>query len=324
MPPRPEPPDAALAAPGEHLPFPVLLDAALPWTLRHLRTIYPWVALPAVVISSGVIALQLLWPGPDPRAQPLAAGLHNCSYILFYLPLYWIYAALRVAAVDALAGRPVSGWQTIRFIARPRVVGTELLAALCVGASFLCCGLPFLYVSPLLALTMVAMAAEGVTGTRALRRSAELTRHNPERRLLTSPILKILALMASATGISYLLILLVELPFGLLQGATILRKIAAGEDLQRALVSWVVVPVRGIEALSSTAVQLYVSFALALLFFDLREQREGAGLRRAVGEMAEAAGEPGRPAPPPASPPPAPSPPWPASPGPAWDAAGPP
>ena len=288
---RPEPADAALAVPGEHLPFPVLLDAAVPWTLRHLRTIYPWVALPAVVVATGIIAVQLLWPGPDARAEPLAASLHNCSYLLFYLPLYWLYSALRVAAVDALTGRPVSGWRAIRFIARPRVLGTELLLFLCVGASLLCCGLPALYVSPLLGLTMVAVAAEGVTGTRALGRSAELMRHNPERRLLSSPILKVIALLVSSTGISYLLVLLVELPFGLLRGATIFRRIAAGEDLQRAMASWLLVPVRGLEALSGTLVQLYVSFALALFFFDLRERREGAGLRRAVQEMAGTAGE---------------------------------
>ncbi len=307
---------AALAAAGERLPFPVLLDRAVPWTLRHLRTLYPWAALPAVLIAGGVSLAQLLWPGPDPRADPLAATLHNLGYLLLYLPLYWLYSALRVGAVDALAGRPVSFWRAIRFVARPRVLGTEAMVFLCLIGSALCCFLPALYVGPLVGLTMVAMAAEGSTGLPALRRSVQLMRHNPEGRLLASPLLKVLALWGVSIVLSYLLVLLFELPFFLLRGASILRRMAAGEDLQRAMASWLLVPLRGLEALSGALVQLYASFVLALLFFDLRERREGTALRQAVAEIAGGDGGPQAPAerPDPAVAPPPFSPPSPQSP----------
>jgi hypothetical protein len=152
----------------------------------------------------------------------------------------------------------------------------------------LCCVLPVLYVGPLLSLALPAMAAEGLTGSAALSRSAELTRHNPQRRFLTSPLVKILALFLVVTVISYLVNLVLILPATVTQGLSMVRKMAAGEDLQRSLsgLLWWQVPLVCLSSFTTSAVYVYASFALALLFFDLRARRDGDDLRLAIAGMA--------------------------------------
>jgi hypothetical protein len=313
------PPPAASAPPAAEvplpvpLPFQVLLDEAMRWARRHLRTIYPAVAVPAAVISTSLSALQLLWMGPQAitGADPSQTLARGCWFVLVALPLGaligLLYAAMTVAAVDAVAGRGVSIRRALRFVVRPGVLGAQLLVLLCVMAALLCCLLPAFYVGPLLALTLQAMAAEGVTGTAALRRSAELTRHNPQRRFLTSPLVKIVALFLVVLVISYLVNLVVALPLSLAAMFTAMRRVAAGEDVQRSLsiVLWLQVPLRFLASLVTSAVYLYSAFAFALLFFDLRARREGDDLRRAISSMAAGGPEPPPPAPlPPLAPPP--------------------
>jgi hypothetical protein len=295
-------------APAVPLPFTVLLDEAMRWTRRWLRTIYPPYAVPVAAITAGHAALQAVWLRPDvpsAAADPVQAIARSCSVALMALPimlalmvLYWAAAA---AAVDAVAGREVSFLRSLRFVLRPGVLGAQLLVLLCVVAAAAACLVPVLYVAPLLGLTLQAMASEGITGAAALRRSAELARHNPRGRWLTSPIVKILALTVVVAVISYLVALVVQLPVVIAQGVAAFRKIAAGEDARAWQVSylWLQVPLSCLAALVNSAVSIYSGFAHALLFFDLRARREGDDLRHAIADMTAPAGpQPPAPAPP--------------------------
>jgi hypothetical protein len=287
--------------PATPMPFPLLLDEAMRWVRRYLRPIYPPIAVAAAVVSASLAVVQNLWLGSEPAAvtdpwQSLARLYSLLAVSLpFTLVIGLLYAAMMVAAVDAVAGRTVDVGRALRFVVRPAVLGTQLLVFLCVvGSAVLCCFVPALYVWPLLAMALPAMADEGVTGTAALRRSAELTRHNPRRRWLTSPIVKVLALALVTMAISALVSMVLQLPVAVVQGVTLMRRAAAGEDLPGWMSGfrWLQVPLRCLASLTVSAVTLYSSFAMALLFFDLRARREGDDLRRAIAGMT-GAGPPG-------------------------------
>ena len=317
------------AVPGP-MPFAVLLDEAMRRARRHVRTIYLPLALASAAINGVVATLQAVLLGPQGMSgvDPWQSITRSCSFVLVSLPLtvvtLLLHAAMIVAAVDAVAGRGVSLRRALRFVVRPGVLGAQLLVLVCGAAALICCVLPALYVVPLLSLTLPAMAAEGLTGTAALSRSAELTRHNPQRRFLTSPLVKILALFLVVMVVSYLVSLVLVLPMAITQGLSVMRKMAAGEDLQGSLSGylWWQVPLVCLSSFTTTAVYVYSSFALALLFFDLRARREGDDLRLAIAGLSGTAaggGEtlPPAPLPPLAPPPSSPAgPPWPE--GPPW------
>ncbi len=289
---------AVPALPATPVPFPWLLDDAMRWARRHLRSIYAPIAVPAAVISAGLAVMQTLWQ----RSQEVAvtdpwqsvARLYALLAVSlpFSLLIGLLYAAMLVAAVDGVAGRPVRIGRALRFVARPAVLGTQVLVLLCVAASaLLCCVVPAFVVWPLLAMTLPAMADEGVTGTAALRRSAELTWYNPRRRLLTSPIVKLLALVLVTTAMSVLFTMVLQLPVAVVQGVVFMRRAAGGEDVPGWVsgLGWLQVPLHCLASFAVTAVSAYSSFAMALLFFDLRARREGADLWPAVAAMTGAA-----------------------------------
>ncbi len=292
---------AAPLPPISPIPFRMLLDEAVPWTRRHLRTIYPPLALLMAIATAGVAAAQARWQVPsamnavDPRQSLVRLYAVLGATVPFLLVVGLLHGAMTVAAVDAVAGRAVDVRRALRFMVRPGVLGALSLAMLCIlGSWACCCFFPVLYVWPLLGMTLPAMAAEGVTGTAALRRSAQLTRHNPRRRFLTSPIVKILALSVVVGILSYLASLVLQLPLQVLQGLVFLRRAASGEDLPAWFsgAAWLQVPLTFLAALVTSAVALYSSFATALLFFDLRARREGDDLRQAIAGMTGAGPEP--------------------------------
>ncbi len=310
------------------VPFPVLLDDAVRWTRRYLRVIYPPIAIPAAVLAVLVAAVQVAWQptqataAADPWQSLVRIYAMLAALLPYMLAMAVLYAAMTVAAVDAVAGRAVDIRRALRFVVRPRVLATQLAVFFLEGAALIFCLLPALYVWPLVRMTVPAMADEGVTGARAIGRSAELAHHNPGRRFRTSPLVKILALMAVVSVISVLATSVLQLPLMLVQVLVFMRKAASGEDLPGWYSSflWLQLPVRCLASLIVSAVYLYSSFATALLFFDLRARREGDDLRRAIAGMTGVGSEPPeRPPPSPLPPlglPPSPLPPGPLPPGP--------
>jgi hypothetical protein len=279
-------------SPPGPLPFRLLLDEALRQARRHFRAVYPAVAVPVAVLSSGVAAFQAVWfsrltagLGTQPGAF-LSPGYF--AVLLAQIALFFIAGtALQVGALDAIAGRPVDMGRAWRFSLRGKVLGTLLLSGLLgIAAVFACC-LPAFVVVPLLSLVSAVMVEEGRFGASALSRSAELAWHSPPGRWQEKPLLKVLLLLFVGVLLSYLVGILVSLPFQIPMYVDIFRHAVAGEDTLRRMSSWIwlQVPAQFLNALASQAVAVYTSFGLALLFHDARGRKEGTDLRREIDSM---------------------------------------
>jgi hypothetical protein len=290
------------SSPPGPMPFRLLLDEALRRARRHFRAIYPAVAIPVAIVSSGVAALQAVWfsnltarLGSEPAAF-LSPGYF--AVLLAQIALFVVAGtALQVGALDAAAGRPVDMGRAWDFSLRPRVLGTLALSGLLGIASVFACCLPAFVVVPLLSLVSAVMVEEGRFGAAALSRSAELCWHSPPGRWQEKPLLKVVLLLFVGVLLGYLVGILVSLPFQVPMYIDIFRHAAAGEDTLRRMSSWIwlQVPAQFFNALASQAVAVYTSFGLALLFHDARGRKEGTDLRREIDSMF---------APPPPPPPP--------------------
>lgn len=271
------------------LPFRVLLDEPLRQARRHFRAIYPAVAIPVTILATAVATAQAVWFSrlkedlgslQTPFLNPAYLGL-----ILVYSALLMVaYNTMQMAAIDAVAGRPVDLRRAWRFTVQGRVLGTLTLWYLLTLASLFCCCVPALVVVPLLSFIPPAMADEGRFGFQALSRSAQLTWYFPRDRWWESPLIKVLLLLLVGVLLVYLVGLLVSLPFQLPMYIGMFRKAASGEDIVQGLSSWVwlQVPAQFLSSLVSTAVYLYVCFGIALLFYDTRGRREGSDLRAEI------------------------------------------
>jgi hypothetical protein len=210
-------PDAAAPELPVPMPFPLLMDEAVRRTRKVLPQVYAPFAMAAAVLAAGSATInQLVQRGMAVGRDPVQVMMAGCSAALLALPLAFLAQllglAMTQAAVAALSGgRPAFG-PALRFALRPRVAGTFLLAQLLIWASFAACLVPVFFVAPLLGLVAPAMAAEGVFGWAALRRSARLTRHNPLGAFLASPRVKILAVYVLVGVVSLLVAALPELP----------------------------------------------------------------------------------------------------------------
>lgn len=296
-----------LALGTDTLPFRVLLDQAMVWTRRHLRSIVLPLAVPLALLHAGLGAVQagFLQVTLDPEsAASAAAGGLGCGMValtlLVVLASYLVYSAACAAAVDAVAGRAVAPWTSLRFVLTPAVFGTLVLAGLVLGASYLCCVVPVFVVAPLLSLTVPAMVEEDRRGVSALGRSSELIRYNPQRRFLANPLTKAFVLLLVTFLISMLVTLITSAPFQIAQQWLMLRDMGLADEasMPPTWALWLQVPGAALGSFVSTGVGLYAGFGVALLFFDLRKRKEGLDLEAAIAELdrerAGAPGEPGR------------------------------
>jgi len=272
------------------MPIVPLLDEGLRLTRAHIRAIFLPVALPVAVFATlaGVaqaFSMQSLFKGGTP--SPTAFWTPQVLLVAALLGLLSAvaYVAGQVAALDALAGRPVDMRRAWSFAVRPAVWGTLLLSFLAILVSFLFCVLPVFFVAPLLAFAVPVMAEEARFGTGALSRSAELALFNPSRRLMEHPIVKVLLLMVVSTLISYLAGLLVALPFQLPMFIDVFRRALAGnQDVTSVMTRWIwlQIPAQFLSSLARTAIYIYTAFGMALLYADVRSRREGTDLRREI------------------------------------------
>jgi hypothetical protein len=279
---------------GGDKPFLVLLDEAMRWTRRYFGAIFPAVAVPVALISAATVAASAIWLRPDVAlaGDPLVYLTRMGSFFLALTPLLlagWLaQMAMQVGTLDAAGGRAVDMRRAWLFVVRPRVLATELLHGAALVASLICCGLPALYVFPLLSFTMAAIVAEGLYFGAALNRSAQLAHYNPRKRFLSSPLAQVLAVMLVGALLNYLVSLILALPLGATQMISTFRRAAAGEPIRNPGMGmmWAQVAIQVLISLLNTAVSLYVQFVISLLFFDLRRRREGADLRQAIDAMA--------------------------------------
>lgn len=288
----------------EPIPFRILIDEAVKWTRRHFRAMYVPVAVPIAIANGLIPVAQALWfnqamlgeASPDPARMIVGAVAMFGVALLAGLVWGVGYGALLVGATDALQGTPVSMARGWLFMIRPRVFGTSLLVALCIVVGCVFCFFPGLFLALLFSLVLPVMAAENRYGMDAVTRSAQLLRHtSPEQGLSRSPLLKVFLifflgyLLSTAVGVA------VQLPFIVAQQLMVFRAAAEGSTDPAAVMStamWLQVPGNMLNALVTTAVQLYMAFALVLFYFDLRRRQEGLDLEAAIRQMRGPEGTP--------------------------------
>jgi hypothetical protein len=271
------------------MPFRFLLDEAVWQARRHFRAIYPAIAIPMTILATTVAVAQAIWLGKLTQdLGSLGTPLLNPGYmglILVYSALLMVaYNTLQVAAFDAIAGRPIDLRRAWRFTLRGRVLGTLVLWYVATLASVFCCCLPALVVVPLLVLVPAVMADEGRFGFRAVSRSARLTGYFPPGRWWESPLVKALLLLMVSILLIYVTGVLVSLPFQVPLYIGMFRRAAAGEDIAQGVSSlvWLQVPAQFLSSLVNTAIYLYFSCGIALLFHDTRGRREGSDLQAEI------------------------------------------
>jgi hypothetical protein len=305
------------------MPFTVLLDQAMREARRYGRVILPSVALPAAFLSSLMVVFQVRYMTALSGAQsnPMQVLAPACSFMAVVcavvLLLVLAYTAMQVAVVDAAAGRPVDMKRAWRFAVELRVIGTLILVGLAAGALFLVCCIPvglvvvagaiaspvlavllgivggilalvaFLFLTTMWSFVTPVMADEGLFFGDAMRRSFHLVRFNPQRRLFSArPMWKLLALLIVGAVISYIVQFLVSLPFSIPVWIQTFTNVAKGKEPDLGGWLWLQVPGQFLGALAATAVYLYTSFGIALLFFDTRGRKEGTDLAAAIDALA--------------------------------------
>jgi hypothetical protein len=282
------------------------------------------VALPVAVFAAAVPVVQVRYMEAMEEAatgDPFQILVPGCSFLLviFALVIFMgiAFTAMQMASVDAVTGREVDMKGSWRFTVRPRVIGTLLLVWLAMFVLLVAGAIPvgvaaglgaavnpviavllavaggallvliLFFAMALLSFVAPAMAAEGAFGASALRRSAGLVLYSPRRRFFSArPMWKVLAFLVVGLLISWMVSLLVSLPFAAPVYLDAFRKAAAGQEPDPAAFLWLQVVGQFVGAIASSGVYLYVSFGLSLLFFDSRGRKEGTDLADAIDAMA--------------------------------------
>lgn len=295
-----------LAPPSERpasldtIPFAVLVDEAWRSSRRHARTILVplMVALaPAALVMQVAVALWNLQMMDADVAADIGAmcGTFAIGGALLLLVGLWfvgVYGTMMVATTEALAGDGAapSIAACARLYARPRTWGTDLLAWTVTGFGFLFCVLPGLLLLAAWSLRIPVMAREGRFGIAALSRSWELLAHNPSRQLVRHPLLKVGLLFLLGMVLGYAVSLVVQAPALVVNQVLMFRELAQGEagdpaGAMRATL-WLTIPSGVLAAMAQLAVQLYVDFAVAHLYFDQRRRKEGLDLEASLDRLA--------------------------------------
>ena len=306
---QPLPPVPATAPSAESLdtlPFAVLVDEAWRATRRHARVILVplLIALaPAALLMQVLLSLwnlQLMSPEVALDFGRMCGTLAIGGVVMLLVACYFaaVYGTMMVASVRAVAGEAPAIKPSARFYLQPRVWATDLLAWVLIMLGFLACIVPGLLLMAAWALRVPVMVREGIRGWGAMTRSWELLSHNPSGQVLRHPLLKMLALFVLGIVLAYAVSFVVQLPALVVSQVMMFRELARGEaaDPQAAMRAtlWLTIPAGVIGALAQLAVQLYVDFAMAFLYFDQRRRKEGTDLEAALDQLAgDLAGERG-------------------------------
>jgi len=278
----------ATAVPGV-MPVRVLVDEAMRCLRANLRRLFLPFAAVFMVLGGLTVVLQAgMMEGMVQGDLASGCGAMAATYAVIAVMMF-VYAPMTVAALDAVAGRPVSIGRAWRFALRPRVFFTVVGTGVMVLGSYMCCILPILYVGPLLSLTLPVMVEEGRFGADAIGRGARLVGSNPFADFPRNPLVRLLVFGVVTMAISFLGTLVVQMPFEILRQFLFLRQAAAEEAIATmtspgSLALQATGAVLG--SLVTTVVGLYGVFGVALLFHDTRNRREGADLEAAAAELA--------------------------------------
>lgn len=285
------------------LPFRLLIDRVPVLIRRHIKTFFWATALPLLAVGLATAWIQHQWlrqmvdPATAASANPfgflatyfLSSIIALCVYALTYM-------ALGVAAVDALAGRPVSLSRAWLFCLRPTVLGTSFVVAVVVAISFGLCCIPGLFVAPLLALLIPVMVQEHLVGVGAISRTIELVRFQGRRGLSESGWAQAFVVLFVGMVLSTAASMVTQGPFAYLQILQAIRDSTAGQpSVPSAGDLWQQVPIQVLGTLVTVLVWAYWAFGLALLYFETLRRKEAADLERAIDDIVQGPSSPGRP-----------------------------
>ncbi|MCP4900704.1 MAG: hypothetical protein GY906_27385 [bacterium] len=266
-----------------------ILDEAMRLTRKNIVQMLPAVAIPISVFTV-IFSISQIAVSPTPNGSNPFDGSNFGLLMLFFLGGFVLYMAATLIANTALLGAVV--WRTVGeprsmsqawlWALTPKVLGTSFLVALLCIIGFLFCFLPGILFAVIFGLALVVVAAEGIFGTGALKRSRDLINHNPERRAATHPAGKVFVIMFVGYLLSYLASMVVQAPLAIVQQFLTFRSMAniqadGGTTIPTAI-WWLQVPQGVLGAFATEAVALYVFFATTLLYLDLRGTKEGEDL----------------------------------------------
>ncbi|HPC82231.1 MAG TPA: hypothetical protein P5234_02755 [Thermoanaerobaculaceae bacterium] len=276
-----------------------LLDEGLRLTRQSFRRLYLPFAIPVALAATAMTVIQAGFYGAvgeaggfggDPTSVMAGFGATMIA-MLAYVALYLLAnTAMLGAMVWTATGEPAGPARAWRWAVSSRVLGTLVLQGLLIGIGLLFCVVPGIVVMLRLWLTGAVMAGERQYGADALRRSAELLTHNPERKLAASPQLKVIAIVFATWLVSAVATMAVNLPFAIAQQIIVFRSIvgAGGDDAPAAVLDtlvWFQAPQALLGGLVTVAVGLYSAALGALFFLDLCRRREGDDLEAALDEL---------------------------------------
>jgi hypothetical protein len=305
-------------------PYAQLLDDAVTLTRRRPFAVPLAVAAPLAFVNAGWAALSSWFAtGAAESADPAllfgAIGAFLLALPAFMVLQLFAYSVLAVAATrrvlgastghGAEAGRGAEPrlWETVRFVFKPRVLLTLLLAAVLLMLSLFALIFPFFVVSALLSFLFPVMLDEQRFGTEAVSRSASLAWRNPRGLLQSWPLVLILGIHAVYFAVSTGLSLAIQAPVQVIQQAVMFRQTLGTGMIDPGSIStivWLQVPLGVITTFTSILAAWYLFHCMALFFLDTRERREATSVERAV--AAWPSGARATPAPPPLPPRPEP------------------
>lgn len=302
---------------AEPIPFRVLIDEAMKLTRRYFRVMYLPVAIPLAVLTGAIVVAESIWLqeiASGGVASPFSTGgcLVMWASILVSMIVHGLTSALLTsAATDGAANRPVDMRSKWSFVLQPSVLGTLLLTFLAILAGFVALLVPGIFLIFGLSFVVPVMAVESLRGTAAMGRSWRLVRYNPHKRFLDNPASKIFLLFLIGFLISYTVAFLIQLPLTIMSGLAMARNISSGASPNMrdvyASMRWTQAISAILSSLVSTAVSVYTSFGVALLYYDVVRRKEGTDLAAALDARFGAPpavdyGPPPAPLPPPADP----------------------
>ena len=278
--------------PAEPIPFRLLLDEAMKLTRRYFGAIYLSVAIPLALLACLATLAQLRYMAnfAAVAGNPRSMLGQGCAVFLVTV-LVWLTlrglasGVITAAAVDGVLNRPIAIGAKWAFILQPAALGTLLLALLAIAAGFCLLVIPGIYIGLSMSFLIPVMAAEGLRGGAAMTRSWRLVRYNPHKRFLDNTMTKIFLLSLVAGLIGYAIAFLVQLPFTALAGVRMARRMSAGQAGAPMAFTpdyWVQVPSAILSSLVSTAVAIYTSFGIVLLYIDVVRRKEGSDLAAAI------------------------------------------
>jgi hypothetical protein len=290
-------------------PFPVLLDDAVVLTRRGPLSLALLIAVPLVFVNAGWAALSSWFAlGSAASADPTFV-FGSCGAMVVAFPIFLVgqlvaYGMLGTVATLRALGREATAMGALRFVCRPRTIGTLLLTSLLLVASMVALVFPFFVVSALVSFLFPVMLEEGRFGTDAIARSCSLAWRNPRRLLGTWPLLLIAGIHAVFFAISTGLSLAAQAPIQVIQQVATFRASLGGDGDPSALLAvlWLQVPLAAVTAVTSVIAGWYLFGCLAIYFLDTRERREATSLERAIASWEHAPAAPS-PAPSTATPP---------------------